>query len=137
MAVTIQRVEYFNTTVRDRPGAAYDVLSHLAAADVNLLAFSAVPIGPEQTQLVLFPEKVDLLESAARVWRLDLTGPNRAFLIQGDDKLGALADIHRSLSEAQINVYASTGVTDGRGGFGYIVYVRPEDFERASRVLGV
>lgn len=137
MAVTIQRVEYFNTNVRDRPGAAYEVLSHLSAADVNLLAFSAVPVGPDYTMLVLFPENVDMLARAAQELRLDLTGPNRAFMIQGDDKLGALADIHRALSEARINVYASNGVTDGRGGFGYVVYVRPEDFERASSVLGV
>ena len=137
MAVHIQRVEYFNATVRDRPGAAYAVLSQLAAAEVNLLAFSAVPVGPEYTQLVIFPEDAGMLARAAVEMKLDLTGPNRAFLIQGDDKLGAFADIHRALSEAQINVFMSSGVTDGRGGFGYIVYVRSEDFERAARVLGI
>ena len=45
MSVSIRCVDYFNTTVRDRPGAAYEVLSRIAAAKVNLLAFSAVPIG--------------------------------------------------------------------------------------------
>ncbi|MFQ5599828.1 MAG: hypothetical protein ACE5G2_04655 [Candidatus Krumholzibacteriia bacterium] len=137
MAAEILCVEYFNTTVRDRPGAAYEILAQLAAAEVNLLAFSAVPIGPAYTQLVLFPENVKRLSKAAEEKGLELIGPSRAFLIHGDDQLGAFADIHRTLSNADINVYASSGVTDGRHGFGYIVYVRPEDVDRAAKVLGI
>jgi hypothetical protein len=137
MALSIRSVEYWNVTVRDRPGAAYEVLSQLAAANVSLLAFSAVPIGVEYAQLVLFPDNVKALAKAAEQRGLALVGPNRALLVQGDDKLGAFAEIHRKLSEAQINVYASNGVTDGRDGFGYVVYVRPEDFDRAARVLGL
>ena len=41
-----------------------------------------------------------------------LVGPHRAFLVQGDDHLGALAEIHRRLFEGNINVYASSGVTE-------------------------
>jgi len=137
MSVSIRCVDYFNTTVRDRPGAAYEVLSRIAAAKVNLLAFSAVPIGVEYTQLVLFPDDAKELSKAAEEQGLTLSGPNRALLVQGDDQLGAFANIHRQLSEAQINVFASNGVTDGHDGFGYVVYVRPEDFDRAAKILGV
>jgi hypothetical protein len=48
-----------------------------------------------------------------------------------------LADIHRRLYEAGVNVYASSGVADGRGSYGYVIYVRPEDFERAAQSLDV
>ena len=137
MALSIRCVEYCNVTVRDRPGAAYEVLSQLAAAKVNLLAFSAVPVGVEYTQLVLFPDNVKALAKAAEERGLTLAGPSRALLVQGDDKLGAIAEIHSKLSEAQINVYASNGVTDGQDRFGYVVYVRPEDFDRAAGVLGL
>ena len=137
MEANILGVDYYNMTVRDVPGEAYRLLSQLAAAEVNLLAFSAVPIGPEQTQLVLFPENVDALSRAAQRRGLPLTGPQRAFLIQGDDALGAFAGIHRILTDSDINVYASTGVTDGRGGFGYILYVKGADYQRAAEALGV
>lgn len=137
MSAKIQTVEYYYMTVPDKPGAACHVLFQLAAADVNLLAFSAVPVGPENTQLVLFPENVDSLARGAEKAGFALSGPNRAFLIQGDDKLGALVNIHEQLSEAGINVYASTGVADGRGGFGYVMYVKGDRFEEAARVLGV
>jgi hypothetical protein len=136
MPVAVRGVEYFYTTVKDIPGEAYKLLSHLAEAGVNLLAFSAIPFGPEHTQLVLFPEDASLLTDVAKRAGLVLTGPQGAFLVQGDDRLGAFADIHRMLSEAQINVYASSGVTDGSGGFGYVLYVRPEDYRRASDMLG-
>lgn len=137
MSLTIRRAEYFYTTVRDAPGESYQVLSALATCEVNLLAFSATPCGPSQAQLALFPEDTVLLARAAAKLGLTLAGPHRAFLVQGDDHLGMLAELHRRLHDARINVYASNGVTDGRGGFGYLIYVRSEDFEAAAHVLGV
>jgi hypothetical protein len=137
MTMNIRRVEYFHATVKDLPGEAYKLLAQLATAEVNLLAFNAVPVGPEQTQLVIFPESVESLARAAERTGLIMTGPQRAFLIQGDDRLGALVDLHRKLSDASINVYASSGVTDGRGGYGYVLYVRSEHYEDAAVALGV
>jgi len=136
MSVTVRSVDYFYVMVKDRPGEAYRLLSALAAVEVNLLAFNAIPMGPEHTQLVLFPDSSERLLIAAKTMGLLLTGPERAFLVQGDDRLGTLADIHLKLSDAKINVYASSGVTDGRGGYGYVLYVRAEDFHNAELVLG-
>jgi len=109
----------------------------MASLGVDLLAFSAVPMGGETTQLTLFPAQAGRLQAAAESGGLALTGPQHAFLIQGDDELGALLGIHRKLAEAQVNVFASSGVTDGQGGFGYLIYVRPQDYEQASRVLAI
>jgi len=53
----------------------------------------------------------------------------------GDDELGALAGMHRMLSEANVNVYAADGVADGTRGFRYLIYLRPDDFEGAARAL--
>ena len=137
MASRIRRVEYFHATVKDRPGEAYGLLSQLSGLGVNLLAFSAVPAGVEHTQLMLFPESVEALLRAAASEGLILSGPQHALLIQGDDELGALAGVHRQLSDQKINVYASTGVADGQGGFGYIVFLRSDDIDRAASVLGI
>jgi hypothetical protein len=137
MALVIRRVDYFYTTVRDEPGEAYKLLSRLAEADVNLLAFNAVPIGPGHTQLVLFPDMSAQLVKLAEGLGLPLQGPFRALLIQGDDRLGALADVHERLFDAKINVYSSNGITDGSGAFGCILYLRPEDLERGAKALGV
>jgi hypothetical protein len=73
----------------------------------------------------------------ARLAQLELEGPHHALLVQGDDELGGLARVHQHLFEAGVDVYASSGVSDGRGAFGYIVYVREDQFERAAGALGV
>lgn len=137
MPSTIQRVEYFYTTVKDQPGEAYKLLNMLAGIGINQLAFSAIPIGPNSTQLAVFPEDPQKFNHEAAASGMKLDGPHHALLIQGDDQLGALAEIHHKLYEANINVFSSSGVTDGKGSFGYLIYVRDEDFERAASTLGV
>jgi len=137
MAFDIRRVDYFYTTVKDQPGEAYRLLSRLADLGVNLHAFTAVPIGPLHTQLTIFPEDKLMMAAAAKKAGLPLDGPHPALLVQGDDTLGALADIHEKLYEERVNVYASSGVTDGKGSYGYLLYVRPDQYETAARALGV
>jgi len=137
MAYRIRRVEYFTTTVRDRPGEAYKLLSQLADLGLNLVAFTAVPVGPLHAQLTIFPDDPLRTADAARKAGLVLDGPHSAILVQGDDELGALARIHAKIFEANVNVYASSGVADGQGSFGYVIYVKPEDYERAAEALGV
>ena len=137
MAFTIARVDYFYTTVEDRPGTAYRLLSILAERGVALHAFTAIPIGPERTQLAIFPQDTAQLVDESKAAGLILDGPHRALLAQGDDRLGALAEVHMKLYEANVNVYASSGVSDGKGNFGYVIYVRPEEFQRAVDSLGL
>jgi hypothetical protein len=135
MAFTIRPADYYYASVRDELGAAYHVLSALAGRGVNLLAFTAVPSGPSLAQFALFPDDPRRLEAEARAAGLVLEGPHHALLVQGDDELGALAGVHERLVDAGVDVYASTGVTDGRGAFGYVVYVREDQFERAVTAL--
>ena len=137
MAFTIQRVEYFYTTVKDRPGEAYKLLNQLSGMGINQLAFAAIPVGPNSTQLAIFPEDPGRLAHEAKLAGMHLDGPHHALLIQGDDELGALSEIHQKLYEADINVFASSGVTDGRGSYGYLIYVKEEDFDRAASTLGL
>jgi hypothetical protein len=131
VAFTIRPVEYYDLNVRDEPGAGYRILSELAERGVDLLAFTAVPSGPSRAQFTLFPADPRRLVVEARAAQLRLEGPHHALLVQGDDELGALASVHERLLEAGVDVYASTGVTDARGAFGYVVYVREDQFDRA------
>lgn len=135
MAYRVQRTSYFHTSVKDQPGEAYKLLSALAARGVNLVAFTAVPVGPMQTQLAIFPEDAQQFTHEAKQIGLPTDGPHPAILVQGDDELGALAALHMRLYAANINVYAASGVADGQGSFGYVIYVRPDDCEAAIEAL--
>ena len=132
-----RRVEYFHTTVPDQPGEAFRFLSALADAGVDLLAFTAVPVGLLRTQLTIFPADPTRLKREAILQGLTIDGPHGAILVQGEDAPGALIDVHQRLYEANVNVYASSGVANGQGGYGYVIYVRPEDVDRAADTLGV
>jgi len=133
----VRRAEYFYATVDDQPGQAMKVLSALADLGIDLMAFTTVPTGPAHTQVTLFPDSAAKLTAEAARIGLRLDGPHRALLVQGDDELGALVDLHARIASAGVNVYASTGVTDGLGRYGYVVYVKPEEFERAADAVGV
>lgn len=137
MAYTIRRVEYYYANVRDELGAAYRILEQLSSLGVQLVAFTAVPSGPNLAQFALFPNDASKLVAEARAARMALDGPYHAILVQGDDELGALARVHEQLFKAGVDIYASSGVTDGRGAFGYVVYVREDQFERAASALGI
>lgn len=133
----IRRVDYFYTTVQDRPGEALRFLSLLEDVGVNMLAFTAIPVGLLQTQLTIFPDDAARLRDQGRKAGFDVDGPHPALLVQGADEPGAIVDVHDKLYRAGVNVYASTGVTGGRGSYGYILYVRPEEFEEACEALGI
>lgn len=135
MTFSVRSVEYFYTRVEDEPGRAYGLLAKLASEDINLLAFSAVPYGPNHVELTIFPDRSEDFQRVAGKLGWELTGPQHACLIQGDDNLGALAEIHKRLRDANVNIYASTGVTDGEGRYGYVIYVKEEDHQAAAKAL--
>ncbi|MGH2603608.1 MAG: hypothetical protein ACRDJ9_30010, partial [Dehalococcoidia bacterium] len=60
----------------------------------------------------------------------------RAFLIQGDDRVGAVAETTAKLAEANINVTAAAATDAGSGRCGMILWVAPADYERAAGALG-
>jgi hypothetical protein len=137
MACSISRVEYYHTTIKDRPGEAYKFLSQLALLRINLLAFTAIPVSETDTSVTVYPENPKFMKNEAARAGLYLEGPHPALLVQCDDRLGALADIHLRIYEASVNVESASGVTDGRGAFGYVIHVKTEDFEKAAEALGI
>ena len=135
MGARFRRVAYVYTTLHDRPGEAFKLLARLAAGEVNLLAFGCMPVGPDRSQLTIFPDDLGRLARVAEKEGWVLDGPHTAILVQGDDRLGALAEVHERLYQVKVNVFASTGVTDGHGEFGYLIYVNPGDVGTALAAL--
>jgi hypothetical protein len=135
MALSVRTLEYFYIRVIDEPGKAYELLAKLAAEEINLLAFSAVPYGSGHVELTVFPDSSARLVRVAETLRWALTGPQHACLIQGDDHLGALAEIQKKLLDAGVSIYASSGITDGTGHYGYVIYFKEGDHVAATAAL--
>lgn len=135
MAETVKRVQYFYTEVSDKPGEGARLLSLLKEAGVNLLAFSGFPHG-RRAQVDFIPADPAAFRAVARKAKLTLVGPKTGFLIQGEDRVGALTEIMAKLAEAKINVTACDAVATGEGRYGAILWVKPGDVQKAARVLG-
>jgi hypothetical protein len=111
------------------------MLRTIKDAGVDLIAFSGFPSG-RRAQLDFFPADSAAFRKVARANRWKVVGPKRGFLIQGDDRVGALADVVGKLADATINVIAIDALSvDGR--YGALCWVAPRDRKKAAQLLGV
>jgi hypothetical protein len=135
MADTVQRVEYFYVQVPNRAGEGARYLDALSKGGVNLLAFSGFPEG-RGSQLDFVPADPAAFRAFARRSKWKITGPKRAFLLSGEDRVGVVAEIHARLAAAKINVTAIDAVCAGAGRYGAILWVAARDYKRAAGLLG-
>jgi hypothetical protein len=110
------------------------LLAVLKAAKVNLLAFTGFPEGGG-AQLDFVPQDNAKFLKAARAAKLRISARKTAFLLQGDDRVGALSSAMGRLAKAKINVVSIQAVTAGKRRFGAILWVKPKDVAKAARAL--
>jgi predicted amino acid-binding ACT domain protein len=135
MTLKFHKTEYFYAGVKDETGEGFRFLSRLATHKVDLLALTAVPFGPDRAQFTLFPMSSESLVDAAKREGIILDGPHAAILVHGEDQVGAFAGVLSKVAAAGVNVFSAQGMTDGRGGFGYVLYVKPSDVDKALEAL--
>jgi hypothetical protein len=134
MADTVRKVDYFSLSVSNTPGQTFKVLATLVSAGINLLACTGFPRG-RRAQIDVVPDDTRKFNVAARKAKLRFNPKKTGFLIQGDDRPGALADHLKRLAEKGINVTAVDGLSAGKGRWGAILWVKPKDLARAGRRL--
>jgi len=112
----IRQVDYYYTMAPDKAGEGARLLAVLRNAGVNLLAFSAFP-SARKSQADFVPADGAAFVAAAKQAKIKLKGPKKCFLIEGDDRVGALYHTMTRLGDAKINVTAVDAVTsDERDG---------------------
>lgn len=137
MPEIVKFVDYYYTCIDDKPGEGYRLLARMKRREVNFLACSAFPSGPGQVQLNFIPESKEELQKVALELQIQMMGPKKAFLLQGEDRMGALADVFQKFYEADINIHAANCVASNRGDYGMVIWVSPIDYEEAAKALGV
>jgi hypothetical protein len=137
MPDAIRRIDYYYVTVPDKPGEVARVLAALGGAEINLLGVSAFPHGARKSQVDLIPEHSGALAQAAKSARLKLSKKKSGFLIQGEDRPGAVADVAGKLAQAKINITSVQAFCAGAGRYGGMLWVKAKDVQRASKALGL
>ena len=134
MAETVRLVDYFYIEVPNRVGEGAKILRALKDAGVNLLAFSGFP-SRRKAQLDFFPTDSAAFRQLAKANRWKVVGPKRGFLVQGDDRIGAVADLVGKLADAKIDVIAIDAVAvDER--YGALCWVAAPSLKKAAAILG-
>jgi hypothetical protein len=134
MGDSVRKVAYFALDVLNKPGEGSRILSALSDAGVNLLAFSGFPSG-RKSQLDIIPEDANRFKKAVRLLKIKTRPQKFGFLIQGNDRKGAVAEILQKLSDKKINVTAIDAVSAGAGRYAAILWVKPKDLSKAAKAL--
>ena len=135
MVDTVRKVDYFAMDVANKPGEAARLLDALGKAGISLLAFTGFPSG-RRSQVDFIPEDTAAFRAAAKGAKFKLKPKKTVFLIQGDDRRGALADMLSRLADARVNVVAVDAVCAGAGRYGAILWVGPRGVNKAAKALG-
>lgn len=136
MASRVRKVNYCYVTVPSRAGQGEKILGALKDAGISLLAFSGFPAKRGKSQVDLVAENIGAIRrvAATQGWRLSKT--KKGFLVQGDDKVGAVHRVIRRLAQARISITAVDAVAAGGLRYGMILWVKPRQYSRAARTLG-
>jgi hypothetical protein len=134
MVQSLRKVVYFSVETPHTAGKGLRILAALRDAGVNLHAYKGFPTG-RNAQLDFVPEKPARFKAVARKLKLKVSAKKIAFLLQGDDKVGALTGVLAKLAKARINVTALDATVAGKGRFGSIFWVKPKNAAKAAKLL--
>lgn len=135
MAYRVRKVNYCKLKVSSRAGQGEKVLSAIKEAGISMQAFSGFPVGGGKAQIDLVSDDMASIRRLAKNegWRLSDT--KKAFLVQGNDEIGAIHKLIKKLADEKINITAADAVAAGAGRYGMIMWVKPKDYRKATRVL--
>ena len=136
MADRVRRVSYAYVKIPNRPGQGARITDQLREAGVNLLAYAAFPTRGGKAQVDLVAVDMGAIRRIARRngWRL--SDAKKGFLVQGDDRVGAVHNHLKKLAHKKINITATDAVSAGQGRYAMLLWVKPKDYARAAKALG-
>ena len=135
MAESIKVAQYFKVMVPDRPGEGFKMLDAVKGAGVNLLAFSGFPRN-RKAQLDFVPEDPARFKEVAKYNKWKVQGPKTCFVVAGDDRVGAVADVVERLVDVKVNITAVDAISAGMGRFAVLIFVKPGAVKKAAAALG-
>lgn len=137
MADQITQVGFYVGKLPNKVGEGARILQAVQDAGVNLTGFLGYPKSARISEIMfIVDDKAPNLGPIARKAGVTLDRKQKAFLVTGEDRPGAMAELMGKLAGAGINVVSLHGVCAGAGRYGALVCVATADSRKAAKVLG-
>ncbi len=133
MSHTIRQVTAAVVQVSDEVGVLHRVLCVLRDAGVNMLAIASQR--RQGMALMAIPEDMMAVRDLAGQRGVHMQ-TRQVFLIEGDDRVGALCDITKSLADAGISIEDVAALSASRR-YAAVLTFADADLEAAAKALGL
>jgi hypothetical protein len=130
------KTEHFSVKIANKPGEGARVLGSLRDAGVNFTGIWGYQKNSRAALLELLPQDGTAFTKAAKKLGLDFSPALSAFVFDGLDHPGAVAESLQKLAGTGINVVAVQALCGGEGRYGAAVMVATEDARKAAKALG-
>jgi hypothetical protein len=133
MGHSVRQVTAAVMQVEDRPGVLNRVLCVLRDAGVNMLAIASQR--RKGMALMAIPDDVQSVRKLAAEKGVHLS-TRQVFLVEGDDRVGALCDITEAIADAGINIEDIAALSAARR-YAAVITFADADLEAAAKALGL
>jgi len=132
--MAVKRITVHCLEIEDKPGSLHKLLAKAASANVDLLCFAVFSAGDGRGRVYVSAKEPESFKACAQEMGVGVTTA-AGFIVGGEDRVGAGAQMLKGLAAANINGVAGAAmVCDGQ--FHMLVVVDAADGDAAEKALG-